>query len=66
MTEAYASPMRSSSSSSVEAPEQRVLAQEGHHALTLGVGRTELGVRHAAPVWGVGSRECKIGGQVSG
>ena len=29
-----------------EAPEQRVLAQEGHHALTFGVGHTELGVRH--------------------
>ena len=35
-----------------QAPEQRVLAQEGHHALTLGVGRTELGVRHTASVGG--------------
>ena len=35
-----------------EAPEQRVLAQEGHHAFTFGVGRTELGVRHAVQCGG--------------
>ena len=48
-----------------EAPEQRVLAQEGHHAFTFGVGRTELGVRHAPSVGG-GAGDCKPNRQVSG
>ena len=48
-----------------EAPEQRVLAQEGHDALTFSVGRTELGVRHAVQC-GRWTRVCKTNGQVSG
>ncbi len=52
-----------------QAAEQRVLAQEGDHALAFSVRCAELGVRHRASV-GAARRECKsadgLTGQVSG